>query len=193
MDSPSPSSRFFSRQTLLPVLVLVCTSVLAYLALIQSWSLRGTSLPLAVGDVASQDLSAPHNIQYVSDVLTAAARQEAERAVAPVYIPPDPAIARTQIANLSTVLQSISLIRINGNSTIEDKKTALAAVQGLALQPDSVNFFLGLSDLRWTLVRSEAFNVLGQIMRNPVRTEDLDSVRQSLSSLVSFSMTEREA
>jgi cyclic-di-AMP phosphodiesterase PgpH len=193
MDSPRPSSHFFSRQTLLPILVLVCTSILAYLALIQPWSLRETSLPLAVGDVASQDLSAPRNIQYVSNVLTATARDEAERAVAPVYIPPDPAIARTQTASLTAILQSISLIRIDGSSSLDDKKAALSAVRGLALQPDSINFFLGLSDSRWTLVRSETYNVLGQTMRNPVRTEDLDTVRQSLTSLVSFSLTEREA
>ena len=193
MDSPRPSSHFFSRQTLLPILVLVCTSILAYLALIQPWSLRETSLPLAVGDVASQDLSAPRNIQYVSNVLTAAARDEAERAVAPVYIPPDPAIARTQTASLTAILQSISLIRIDESASLEDKKTALSAIRGLALQPDSIDFFLGLSDSRWTLVRSETYNVLGQTMRNPVRTEDLDTVRQSLTSLVSFSLTEREA
>ena len=193
MDSPRPASPFFSRQTLLPLLVLVCTSILAYLALIQSWSLRETSLPLAVGDVASQDLSAPRNIQYVSNVLTAAAREEAERAVAPVYIPPDPAIARTQIADLSNILQSIAQIRITPLTTLEEKKTALAAIQGLTLQPDSVDFLLGLSDVRWTLVRSETFNVLGQALRNPVRTEDLESVRQNLSSLVSYSLSEREA
>jgi membrane-associated HD superfamily phosphohydrolase len=193
MDSPRPSARFFSRQTILPILVLVCTSILVYLALIQSWSLRETSLPLAVGDVASQDLSAPRNIQYVSNVLTATARDDAERMVAPVYIPPDPAIARTQIANLSNILQSISLIRIDGSTSLEDKKTALAAVPGLFLQPDSVNFFLSLSDIRWTLVRSETYNVLGQTLRNPVRTEDLEAVRQGLASLVSFSLTEREA
>ena len=122
MDTPRPASHFFSRQTLLPILVLVCTSILAYLAIIQPWSLRETSLPLAVGDVASQDLSAPRNIQYVSNVLTAAARDEAERAVAPVYIPPDPAIARTQTASLTAILQSISLIRIDESASLEIKR-----------------------------------------------------------------------
>ena len=193
METPRRSPRIFSRQSFLPILVLVCVSILAYLALIQPWSLRQASLPLAVGDVASQDLRAPRNIQYVSNVLTEAARDEAERAVAPVYVPPDPAIARTQTSSLSAILQSVSSIRSDKVSTLEEKKAALAAIQGLDLQPDSVDVLFSLSDTRWTLVRSEALNVLGQTMRNPVRTEDLDTVRQSLTSMVSFTLTEREA
>ncbi len=192
MELPRRTPRFFSRQILLPALILVCTGILAYLALIQSWSLRQSSPPLAVGDVAPQDLSAPRNIQFVSDVLTAAAQEEAERAVAPVYISPDPAIARTQIASLSTILDALSQIRINGNLSLEEKKNALAGVEGLSLQPDTANSFLGLTDLRWNMVRTEAFNVLGQTMRNPVRTEDLDTIRQGLASSVSFSLSERE-
>ena len=193
MDSPRQSPRFFSRQVLLPALVLVSVTILSYLALIQPWSLRQTSLPLAVGDVASQDLSASHDTQYVSKVLTDAARDTAERSVAPVYVPPDPSIARTQATTLTSLLQSISAIRSNDVSSIEEKKAALIALQGFTLQPDSIDFLLGLPDPRWSLVSNEAFNVLVETMRNPVRTENLDAVRQGLMTLVSFSLTEREA
>ena len=64
---------------------------------------------------------------------------------------------------------------------------------GFTLQPDLIDYLLGLPDARWTLVRDEALNVLVETMRNPVRTENLDSVRQSLATLVSFSLTEHEA
>ena len=193
MESQHQSPRFFSRQVILPVLVLVCVTILSYLALIQTWSLRQTTLPLAVGDVASQDLSAPHDIQYVSKVLTDSARDTAERAVAPVYIPPDPSIARTQATTLTGLLQSISTIRSDASNSLEEKKAALIAIQGLSLQPDSIDFLFGLPDSRWSLTSDEAFNVLVETMRNPVRTENLDTVRQSLITLVSFSLTESEA
>ena len=192
MESPTQLPRTFFKRIILPALVLVCITILSYLALIQPWSLRQTSLPLVVGDVASQDLQAPREIQYVSTVLTNAARDEAERAVAPVYLPPDPAIARTQVANLTAVLQSISDIRSNADSSLEEKKTALIAVQGFSLNPELVDYLFSLPDSRWTLVRSEAFNVLVETMRNPVRTENLDSIRQNLATQVSFSLTERE-
>ncbi|MBE3120350.1 MAG: HDIG domain-containing protein [Candidatus Atribacteria bacterium] len=192
MDSPR-SSRFFSRRTFLPTLVLACVSILAYVAIVQPWSLRQISLPLSLGDVAPQDLRAPRNIQYASDVLTEAARAEAERAVAPVYIPPDTAIARTQSEVLNSILVSISAIRTNQDATLEQKKTELIAIQGLTLQPGSQDVLLILTDTRWELVQTEAFTVLEQAMQNPVRTEDLDSVRQNLPSLVSLTLTEKEA
>lgn len=177
----------------MPVLVLVSVTILSYLALIQPWSLRQNTLPLAVGDVASQDLSAPHDTQYVSKVLTDSARDAAERAVAPVYVPPDPSIARTQATILTDLLQAISTIRSIDTTTVGEKKAALIAIQGLTLQPDQMDFLLGLPDARWTLVSDEAFNVLVETMRNPVRTENLDAIRQNLVTLVSFSLTEREA
>ncbi len=177
----------------MPVLVLVSVTILSYLALIQPWSLRQNTLPLAVGDVASQDLSAPHDTQYVSKVLTDSARDAAERAVAPVYVLPDPSIARTQATILTDLLQTISTIRSNDITTVGEKKAALIAIQGLTLQPDQMDFLLGLPDARWTLVSDEAFNVLVETMRNPVRTENLDAIRQNLVALVSFSLTEREA
>jgi putative nucleotidyltransferase with HDIG domain len=192
-ETPHRSSRILSHQAFLPVLALVCTSILTYFLLTQPWSLRQVSLPLAVGDVAPQDLRAPRGIQYVSTVLTDAARSAAERAVAPVYVSPDPAIARAQVASLNTILQSISSIHSDHTLTTDGKKAALAQIEGLSLDANTTNYLLGLADNRWTLVRSEALGLLGQAMRNPVRTEDLDTVRQELSSQVSFTLTVNEA
>ena len=191
MDSPR-SSLFFSRRAFLPILVLACISILAYIAIVQPWSLRQINLPLSVGDVAPQDLRAPRNIQYASEILTEAARADAERAVAPVYNPPDTAIARTQSGTLDSVLISISEIRADQEATPEQKNTNLIAIQSLTLQPSSQKFLLALTDSQWELVKVEAFKVLEQAMQNPVRTEDLDSVRQKLPSLVGLTLSEKE-
>jgi putative nucleotidyltransferase with HDIG domain len=192
MDSPR-FSRNFSRRTFLPALLLVCISILAYISIVQPWSLRQISLQLSVGDVAPQDLRAPRNIQFVSNVLSEIARTEAERAVAPVYIPPDTAIARTQSEMLNSILISISAIWTNHGTTLDQKKIELIAIRGLNLQPSSQDVLLALSDTRWELVQNAAFALLEQAMQNPVRTEDLESVRQNLSSLVSLTLTEKEA
>jgi len=114
-----------------------------------------------VGDVASQDLSAPHDTQYVSKVLTDSARDAAERAVAPVYVPPDPSIARTQATILTDLLQAISTIRSIDTTTVGEKKAALIAIQGLTLQPDQMDFLLGLPDARWTLVSGRSLQCAG--------------------------------
>jgi putative nucleotidyltransferase with HDIG domain len=192
MDSPR-SSRFLARRTFLPALVLACISILAYVAIVQPWSLRQISLPLSVGDVAPQDLRAPRTIHYASNVLTEAARADAERAVAPVYNPPDTAIARAQSEALNSILVSISAIRTNQAATLEQKRTELTAIQGLTLQPVSQDVLLVLTSSRWELLQTESFTLLKQAMQNPVRTEDLEPVRQNLPSLVSLTLTEKEA
>jgi len=192
MDSPR-SPRIFSLRTILPILVLACTSVLVYGAIIQPWSLRQISLQLSVGDVASQDLRSPRSIQYSSEVLTEAARTTAERAIAPIYNPPDTTIARAQNEALTSILGFINTIRINQVTTFDQKKTEIAAIRGLTLQPASLDFLLALTDSRWELVQAEAFKLLEQAMQNPVRTEDLAAVRQNLSSQVSLTLSENEA
>jgi cyclic-di-AMP phosphodiesterase PgpH len=191
MDSPR-SSQFFLHRNFLSTLVLVCTGILTYVAIIQPWSLRQTSQALSVGDVASQDLRASRNIQYASDVLTEAARTEAERAVAPIYSSPDTSIARKQSETLDFVLESISSVRMEQHATLGQKKTELSAIQGVALQSSSQVTLLEVTDVRWQLIETEARSVLEQTMRNAVRTEDLDSVRKKLPSLVSLALTEKE-
>ncbi|MGZ6347541.1 MAG: HD family phosphohydrolase [Anaerolineales bacterium] len=189
----SPRSPRISLRTLLPILVLICTSVLVYGAIVQPWSLRQISLQLSVGDVASQDLRAPHSIQYASEVLTETARTAAERSVAPIYNPPDTAIARTQNEALTSILGFINTIRIDQVASVDQKKAEIAAIKGLTLQPASLDFLVALTDSRWELVQGEAFKLLEQAMQTPVRTEDLGAVRQSLSSQVSLTLSENEA
>ena len=192
MESPR-SVKIFSRRNILPFLVLACSSILAYAAVVQPWSLRQVSLPLVVGDVSPQDLQAPRSIQYASEVLTVAARNEAERAVAPIYAAPDLAIARNQSEALNRILVSISTIRTKEEASIEQKITELLAIQDLSLRSGSPDTLLALSDVHWGQMQVEAFTVLEQAMQNPVRTEDLAGIRQNLPSLVSLSLNEKEA
>ncbi|MEW6092692.1 MAG: HDIG domain-containing metalloprotein, partial [Chloroflexota bacterium] len=176
------------------MLVLVCTSILAFLALIQPWALRPDNLPLHAGDVAPQDMRAPRDVQYVSEVLTEQARAAAERAVAPVYGEPDLSIGRAQTDLLNLLLDQISAIRDSeAEITYEQKLIDLAALREPAISNASANLLLTLTPERWDLVSAEAVSLLGRTMRNPVRTEDLETVRQELPSLVSFSLSESEA
>lgn len=193
MASSRRSPPIFSRSIFLPLLLLVCVSILAFVMLIQPWSLRQTSLPLRVGDVAPQDLRASRDIQYVSDILSEQARTAAERAVEPIYAPPDPAVARGQIDKLKAILQSITDIRSDSNSTSAQKMASLAVIQGVSLQPSSIETILAISDSRWQAVQSETLNVLEKVMQAPIRSDGVDEVRQNLPSQVSFAMTENES
>ncbi len=191
--APRRPPRFALQPVFLSTVVLVCVSILSYLLLIQSWSLRQTSLAVRAGDVAPQDVRAPRDVRYVSNVLTEAARADAERGVSPVYASPDPAVARTQIEKLTAVLETITSIRQDQVSTVDKKKSELLLLADVNLQPKSTDVILGLTDERWQAVEGEALNVLSRIMQASIRSDGLDAVRQSVPARVSYTMSVNEA
>jgi putative nucleotidyltransferase with HDIG domain len=192
MKPRQPAPRSSSRQNFLSVVLLVCVSILAFIALIQPWSLRQATLPLQAGDVSPQDLRALSDLQYVSQIKTEEARTAAERAVDPIYAPADPVIARGQLEKSSSILSYITSVRLDTYATPDQKKADLAALEGINLQSKDIEYLLAISSTRWDTIQSEALNVLEQVMRNPIRTDDLESVRQNLPSMVSFTLTEEE-
>jgi cyclic-di-AMP phosphodiesterase PgpH len=175
------------------MVVLVSTGILAFLALVQPWALRQDNLPLQAGDVAQQDLRAASDIQYVSAVLTEQARATAEREVAPVYGAPDLSIGRAAADDLDLLLENITSIRENASGiSLEQKLIDLSALRDPALSNTTATILLSITPERWELLQSEAIALLGRTMRDPIRTEDLNSVKLGLASMVSFSLSEAE-
>jgi len=185
--------RYPTRVRNLQIFVLSAVSIITFATLIQPMSLRPAALPLHAGNVAPRDITAPRDYEYVSQVLTDEARQIAEKAVQPVYTDPDPVIARQQINRLSTTFQLINLTRSDTTATDEVKQAQLANLSNISLKPDSVKLVLSLSDLRWDSVQQESLRLLEQVMRSPVRTDNLDAVQASIPSQVDLTFSEDEA
>ena len=177
----------------LQIFVLVAVSIVTFAALTLPVSLRPAALPLQVGDVAPRDITAPGDDEYVSQILTEEARQTAEKAVQPVYTDPDPAIAREQISRLSATFQLINFTRADTTSTGDVKQAQLANLNNIDLKPDSIKLILSLSDSRWDAVQQESLRLLEQVMRSPVRTDNLDAVQASIPSLVDLTFSDEEA
>src|SRR5271157_6627098 len=173
--------------------VLIAVSIVIFATLILPLSLRPAALPLQAGDVAPRDITAPRDDEYVSQVLTEEARQIAEKAVQPIYTDPDPAIAREQINRLNAAFQLINLTRSDTTATDDVKQTQLANLSNISLKPDSVKLILSLSDSRWDSVQQESLRLLEQIMRSPVRTDNLDAVQTSIPPLVNLTFSDEEA
>jgi len=182
----------FSLRTL-RVFLLVSAGVVTYAALALPLSLRPPALPLQAGDVAPRIMRAPRNFQCVSQVRTQDAQDTAEKAVLPVYTAPDPAIARKQIDLLNSTLQTVSLIRLDITTTTDQKKSLFASINGLTLSTDGVQQILAMSDAHWSDIQQESVRVLEQVMRGPVRADNLDFVKKDISSLVSLTLNEQDA
>ncbi len=173
--------------------VLVGVTLVSYAALVLPLSLRPPALPLQAGDVAPRDMQAPRTMQYVSQVRTDETRDSAERAVLPVYTAPDPAIARKQIDQLSSVLQTINGVRSDAALTVSQKQAALNLRTDLGLGPGSITAILSMPDSRWNIIQQESLRVLEQVMRTPVRADNLDFVRNDIPTQVSLTLNEQDA
>jgi putative nucleotidyltransferase with HDIG domain len=182
-----------ARIRFLQTTLLVACGLLTFALLSFPFTLRPTSVAVDVGDVAPRDLQAPKDIEYVSEVRTEEARQAAERSVQPVYAPVESSIARQQIERMRTVLQYITLVRDDPNSTPEQKQADLAAISDIHLSEAVMQQIFALPAARWDAVQQEALSVLEQIMRNAVRVDNLDTIQRGIITRVSLSFPEDQA
>ena len=160
--------------------ILISVVILSYVIVIQTWIFNPENPSLIEGDVAQQDLRAPRNIEYVSDVLTDQARDDAERAVEPVYGSPDPQISRGQLEILQSVLDAVTGIRQDATATQTQKIASLQNIQYYQFSQEALYSMLALSSDQWDMVRQEASKVLESVMRNPIRTDTIDATLNSL-------------
>lgn len=152
-----------------------------------------SSAKLQVGQVAPQDILAPYDITYTSEVRTQQTRDTASRSVSPVYTLPDTSVARRQLELLRSALAYITSVRLDSLATQENRLNDLAALDNIHLKQDTAAHILALSDSRWQAVQQEAIVVLEQVMRGVIREDRLEDVRGSAPTLVSLSLTDEQA
>jgi putative nucleotidyltransferase with HDIG domain len=149
--------------------------------------------PLSIGDVAPYDIHAPAALTYQSQILTARQQDAAAVAVPLIYSPADTNIARQQLEELRNTLAYINSIRTDGFATQEQKIGDLAGLEHAQLSRDTIIAILSLSSSRWLGVSQEATSVLDQVMREPIREDQLISVDQRIPTLISLSFPEDQS
>jgi putative nucleotidyltransferase with HDIG domain len=194
MGIPTARNRPFpARIRTLQFILLVLVSIISYGALELPQAVRPAASQIQIGEVSPSDYQAPKTDSYISEVRTEDQRIAAENAVQPVYGSPDPAMARRQIERLRATLQYITLVRLDPNSSLQQKKDDIAALSDVTLPSQTVDQILALTPARWDPIQQEALNVLEQIMRRSIRDQEMDSVLRSIPSLVSLSLDETQA
>jgi putative nucleotidyltransferase with HDIG domain len=166
---------------------------LSFIALVIPQIAPLSSPSIQVGQVAPQEILAPQDITYPSEVITEQRRESAASAVPPIYTAADTSIARQQLENLRAALAYITSVRSDGFSTSEQKLADLAALENIHLTQETASSILALSDSRWQAVQQEAIVVLEQVMRNTIREDRLDDALQNIPAMVSLSLPEDQA
>ncbi|WP_299028815.1 HDIG domain-containing metalloprotein [uncultured Thermanaerothrix sp.] len=173
--------------------LLVLCSLLSLGALLFPIAIRPPYLSLKVGDVASQDILAPKNLTFVSEVLTRQAQEEARKSVAPVYLPPDPSITRRQIEKLQLALNYITTVRYDPYAAPEQKIEDLQALADIPISEQTARLIIDLNDNQWQTIQQEALLTLEQVMRGTIREDRLEEARQSVPGMISFTLPEEQA
>lgn len=148
---------------------------------------------IQLGQVAPEEILAPRDITYQSEVLTQQQRDSAARAIAPIYTSPDTNIARQQLEKMRAALAFITSVRADSFSTLDQKMADIAALEDIYIDQETALSILALSDSRWQAIQQEAVVVLEQVMRNAIREDQLDGARRHIPNLVSLSLPEEQA
>ena len=152
-----------------------------------------STLALQAGDVAGQDVLAPHELSYESSVLTDQAKAAAEQSVADIYDPPNSAIARLQLEELAASLDFISSVRSDKFATSEERLQELLAMKDLLLDQREAQTLLNFPPSRWEAVRIESLAVLEQVMRGEIREDRVEDASRGVRTLISFGLAEEQA
>lgn len=156
-------------------------------------SLRQSSFGLEVGDVAPQDVLAPYPLSFSSSHLTEEARQAASSSVSGVYDPPSAQVARDQLDSMEAAFEFIDSVRADELAERDQKLADLQSLASIDLREAEANAVLDLSPPRWEDVKSEANNVLEQVIRTEIRPDRLDQARRTIPALIRISLPSDQA
>ncbi|HEU4571160.1 MAG TPA: HDIG domain-containing protein [Candidatus Limnocylindrales bacterium] len=178
--SPTAATTFTPRD--LRRLATAAVILTAALSAIFALDLLPQRLVIEVNDVASADIVAPRTGSYVSQIQTQAARDEARKAVQPVYDFSDEKadrIATAQVAAFERLVRPIDAA-FEPDIKPENRQALLDSVDGLS---EDARVTLDKLDAdAWHAVRDEAERVLDLTERQQIRdTDDLTPIRAGLS------------
>jgi hypothetical protein len=177
---------------LVAVMALVGAALFAILAV----DLVPDSVPLEVGDVATEDIRAARSVSFVSASETEAARAEAEAAVAPVYVEigPQADIRSRQLTSYDAEVAAIQAVlaeRDAGTLSPADVQTRLEATAP-SLRASQVALLAGLPSPRWQAIAAEGRRVLDQAQAGVLREDALAEARQTAREAISVDLAPDE-
>ena len=161
---------------------------------VMSVSIGTGQVNLAVGDVATADITAPLTVSFFSDSLTEAARTAAADAVAPVYEPIAPLadIRDRQLRVYDNVARSVRTVLIQRDAgTIEpDEVLARLASAVPAFTDDQIALLAALPIDTWTRITDAGRAVLESTLSAEVRDDMLADARQQVRTNITNDLSQ---
>jgi putative nucleotidyltransferase with HDIG domain len=148
---------------------------------------------LNAGNVATENILAPYDLTYESEIRTRQAQEEAANAVQDTFDPPDPLVAKQQEVRTQQILEYLGSVREDTYASPEEKARWIAAIPDLDLEPETIDQILALSEDDWQEVIGETVRVLVQAMQGEIKETQVATVRRRLPTFISFRLTADQA
>ena len=148
------------------------------------------SIQLAIGDVAQEDIFAPYDITYQSDVLLAERRRAARESASVRYIDL-PNVRDNQRMLMDAFLDYIDLVRENPYTSQEEKVNDLMAIEVLTISESRWRTIVAFEDSEWRAIATEARQLLDRTIERRIITDaDVQRELTDLDIRGSFSQSE---
>ncbi|MFL5687857.1 MAG: HDIG domain-containing metalloprotein, partial [Chloroflexota bacterium] len=181
--TPEPAAVQFTRRDL-GRLLLLSVLLAAAMSIILGLDVMPAQTSLELGKPAPFNVYAIRTDQYVSDVLTDEARQEARANVLPQYdytIARGASVAAQQLREFENKVAPIDAAFAEG-VTDELRGTLLGQVLPGELSKDVRETLAGLDAKRWEAVRGEASRVLDSVERPELRDTEVSTIRDGIAN-----------
>ncbi len=169
------------------ILVLLTTVVL-----VLQWPLSG-QYNLALGDVSPVDIRSPRYVAFISESLTEADRQAAERRVIEQF-EPLPRARADQVRRARDIMAAISEVRGQGEAgtATAEQIAQFRQLPDIPLADEQWQAILQLDETGWERVAIQVPAVLNVIMLNEIRENQLETFRRNVPAYLDL-VAENEA
>ena len=192
-QKPTERFRRLTRQQIFQALLIAVMFIIGGVLILIYQSAAPEYIKLGLGNVTPNDVLAPQQFSYVSEIQTDAARERARNSIPTIDSRPDTGVARKQNERLRRIFDYIDTVRADPYGTLAEKSKWIEAIPDLSLSDIVVDQILIIDEETWAATKQEASAVLNQAMRTVIKENQLSAARRQLPTLVSLDTPDEEA
>jgi putative nucleotidyltransferase with HDIG domain len=145
---------------------------------------------LQVGDIATEDIRAPREISYVSQIETDLAREAAAASIQDIFTDPNPRTSREQIVKARQLMSFLKDVRADSLADSALKQTYLQNITLVDLSSETLDKLIQIPDSQFEMVERESASLIEEAMSGTVKEGHIEEVTDQLELKVSTDMPE---
>ncbi len=155
--------------------------------------ISASRIHLESGQPAPEDIYAPRAFSYDSPYLLKQAQDQARANVQEKYDPPEGEdIGRQQLQQVTAVFAFIDTVRADTLADSETKSEYLQALEPVTIEPQIGHDLLALSGAEYEQVKNEVKRIVGDLMRNEIREDQVRDYQRAARQEASLFLTQTQ-